>query len=849
MSALFRAKNENHRPNSSFGMPDSFLVSQNILKHRIFGGVGRRPKRSHSPQKNFIPGKIPAPRPYCSNRMATSNPHPKTIINNKKAASTYDDEELIHMGAQYLQDASSKFPKCLDLSKRTPKACNCMQRFGNHTYDYCLQVSRYMIHFARKDKFDQQMIVIDWIRYAGVDSVGRSQHCRFHVPALRTREEYRTLLFEPDVNNGIIELTSCCNFALMTILGYGLKFWRTCNQHAVEWTTPSHGLTDRQSNNSIKEESQMELHLFFADVELHAEPTPMRFIREKTGTLTERDKTDIKLLPPYFTKRSLYRRYCFDLGWNTSTNCTGSPNKKVLRNDEEWQQLQREEGQIVQWSTFLRFWAVNYPALKVGKPSEDICNACHKYCNQLKFNQGGTGKDDNDEESDDDGVDEREAFANSNVAVEPGVEVNDDPTLLCVTAVAEKNERIILEAKQHVEDAKVMREYANDKMKEARANNTDDLPWAQKKDCLVADFCQNMALPYLGMTQPGDTYYYSPLTVNCFGTADAGQLQPSMRAYNYHEGDAKKGANNVTSLLYKDFEDRGWIDFDKGPREELTVIMDNCGGQNKNKMVLRMLLFLTERGIYRRINACFLVAGHTKNVCDRLFNLLKLTYRQQDIFVFPQLIECLNTADDVTAVRVGPEDFYDWDNFENKLYRQIASGTVTRTHLFMFDADKPGMMVTMDTVSPNSHREEQHLRNRMERVPREHLVNTYKAQLERLQPPGIKPIKQWELWHKWRPFIPVQYQAELCPQPSGAICESQKERTREAGRKAAEKKRAAKRQREGNSNEVQGSNRAETSATGVDSTQSDENSNQRTRVSHSITLDSVTARLNPSSPS
>ena len=126
-------------------------------------------------------------------------------------------------------------------------------------------------------------------------------------------------------------------------------------------------------------------------------------------------------------------------------------------------------------------------------------------------------------------------------------------------------------------------------------------------------------------------------------------------------------------------------------------------------MVLRILHFLTECGIYRQINACFLVAGHTKNVFDPLF------YRQQDIFVFPQLIECWNTADDVTAVQVGLEDFYNWDKFENKLYRQIASGTVIRTHLFMFDADKPGMMVTMNTVAPNSHREEQRLHNRIDK--------------------------------------------------------------------------------------------------------------------------------------
>ena len=75
------------------------------------------------------------------------------------------------------------------------------------------------------------------------------------------------------------------------------------------------------------------------------------------------------------------------------------------------------------------FWAVNYPALQVGELSEDICNSCYEYCNQLKFN--GKGKGNNDEESDDDEVNEQEALtaADSKVDTERRVQVNDDPTI------------------------------------------------------------------------------------------------------------------------------------------------------------------------------------------------------------------------------------------------------------------------------------------------------------------------------------------------------------------------------------------------------------------------------------
>jgi hypothetical protein len=37
--------------------------------------------------------------------------------------------------------------------------------------------------------------------------------------------------------------------------------------------------------------------------------------------------------------------------------------------------------------------------------------------------------------------------------------------------------------------------------------------------------------------------------------------------------------------------------------------------------------------------------------------------------------------------------------------------------------------------------------------------------IETLKPPGLRPIKQVELWKKFRPFVPRQYWDELCPRP------------------------------------------------------------------------------------
>ena len=57
--------------------------------------------------------------------------------------------------------------------------------------------------------------------------------------------------------------------------------------------------------------------------------------------------------------------------------------------------------------------------------------------------------------------------------------------------------------------------------------------------------------------------------------------------------------------------------------KELNFVMDNCGGQNKNRMVLRLAPYLVENGFFRVVNIIFLVRGHTKNPCDRMSNTPK----------------------------------------------------------------------------------------------------------------------------------------------------------------------------------------------------------------------------------
>jgi hypothetical protein len=77
----------------------------------------------------------------------------------------------------------------------------------------------------------------------------------------------------------------------------------------------------------------------------------------------------------------------------------------------------------------------------------------------------------------------------------------------------------------------------------------------------------------------------------------------------------------------QDLFDKLWLR--KGtPGKKLTIAMDNCGGQNKNNVVLCLTPYLVEMGYFKIVVFAFYVRGHTKNACDRTFNQMKLEYHK-----------------------------------------------------------------------------------------------------------------------------------------------------------------------------------------------------------------------------
>jgi hypothetical protein len=204
-------------------------------------------------------------------------------------------------------------------------------------------------------------------------------------------------------------------------------------------------------------------------------------------------------------------------------------------------------------------------------------------------------------------------------------------------------------------------------------------------------------------------------------------------------------------MIWKMFEVQGLLNGESA--NEINLVFDNCAGQNKNRMVYRMLFFMVKLKVCRVARAIFLVKGHTKNDCDRMFNLMKYDYRKVNCFTPPELIELANRHPQVTAIPMATDEFKDWDALENKMISKMDG--VSKNHVFTVKARDSNAMIIQEYSGAEPVRQLL--------VKKEFQDKDWKPlfNLSLLTPPGLPDIKWNELYSKWGRFVPEDRKSGL----------------------------------------------------------------------------------------
>ncbi len=623
----------------------------------------------------------------------------------------------------FLDDLNSR-PCCGNMfNPQRDSKCSCL--FGIFTEELMRSVVDELFKFALLDFEAQNLLVVSWIRYAGI------------LSRAMPRQQGRQLVYVlPGTDHQLV-----CKNAISILIGYVKRAWYRIKNLVRDGKSISHGLTGKIGNNVDPRVAPL-LKAFFEEIGQHALPRATRVVRqlvvavkdEKKDEGSDQDEDDLVIeslretdvdvvdLPPSFTKRSMYKRFLMDdLGWEIKLDSTGRILSILPIADKE------QVEPIPSWATFLSYWKQNYPKMKIQPPREDICGQCYTFANSFRFKKRRNADIEDDEESSDD-----------DEAGDEDIEVADTAKFT--------NEQLILEAAKHVRMAKIQRDLCNEKKQEAI-----DKPNLVRT--YTIDYAQNTMMPHFGDEQPGETYYYSPVNVYTLGVVNCGLKPMKLYAHTYFEDEAKKGGNNVASLIYRQLCCDGFLTVPRKHVKEINFVFDNCGGQNKNRMVLRMLVYLVRRKVCDMARAIFLIKGHTKNDCDRMFNLMKKEYRKRNSYTPKDVIDNLSQHPDVKVLRAQVNHFRNWDAFFDKYMHKTEK--IKNNHVFTCHVLQPFALQIQEYWGAPVVRQD---------VVKKHSIETDWGNAsnmpEILQQPGMKDIKYKELYDKWRPLIPIEKRNE-----------------------------------------------------------------------------------------
>lgn len=280
---------------------------------------------------------------------------------------------------------------------------------------------------------------------------------------------------------------------------------------------------------------------------------------------------------------------------------------------------------------------------------------------------------------------------------------------------------------------------------------------------------------------PSQFYFLSLRSINIFGIVDDGGIgTPIQTNMLYDQTTASKGYNEVISMLYKFLQQRHSLFASRN----ISFHADNCVGQNKNNALIHFFLWCIANGIVDHIELKFLLKGHTKFSPDAGFGLIKKHYRTTNIYTIDQVAEEIEHSTQNTkrnlAIILERKDFGNWKQMLQHFFLPLKG--ITGFSVFTFDNKYP-----LGEVRIRKHGEhakvfvkqkllrvrDNFIRHNLlkpkldpDQVLNDKRFTQLPKQLSYLEPPPMPIRKQWDLYEKVRPYVPVEYQDVICPLPN-----------------------------------------------------------------------------------
>jgi len=156
-----------------------------------------------------------------------------------------------------------------------------------------------------------------------------------------------------------------------------------------------------------------------------------------------------------------------------------------------------------------------------------------------------------------------------------------------------------------------------------------------------------------------------------------------------------------------------------------------------------------------------------------------------------QMLEELNKNCLVTAVQALEANIADYNAFEDKVYKQLVSGTIKQNHMFCGFSKTPGRLFVSRTSAPIAENMVQELKKGKD-ADRKKILDHPERHLPVMEPPSLRNIKKVELFTKWRKYVPQQYRSPLYDDPGKDVLDEVNEEKKNKRKKVKENKESNK---------------------------------------------------------
>jgi hypothetical protein len=235
-------------------------------------------------------------------------------------------------------------------------------------------VASYLVWFEKKSKHEQDLILMEWYRYARNIGVVDNKTNYYQVPF------DGELVNHPSLRSKIIE-HKLCQSGMQRVMSVGDTRMRTIRQAAQFGSIPPrHQGKDRVAHNaitkndprfkSLKEHFDIMMNLG----EVRATRVVATMVDGVAGRANRDDTTEMVFLPISMGYRNCYKRYMAGNGYKVRSNQKGAI---IVEAGAEGGEREGKES-IVSIATYFNFWKREYPHLKICRPAEDIMHSTTK---------------------------------------------------------------------------------------------------------------------------------------------------------------------------------------------------------------------------------------------------------------------------------------------------------------------------------------------------------------------------------------------------------------------------------------------------------------------------------------